>query len=420
MVSNEPPFGSKCVVTGRQAVLWTFTALILAVSSATGPYATNIPGVFRLPVELRLMIYREFTGAFALLQLANSHPRFRNEIRASPKIFTRTYGYQARAILDTARFQMANVGRLEARNEMRALEELVRIWNEPRAGRTRILMGHGRTARLCWRMWRRNEFENVKEIRAFLSVASSQVAAQLTGVLEGFVWEFAAQRLSERETSPRSGLNEKLQSITQHHSILSTRNIWKGVPLELVDLMAISAMKSTNPTPTILTIPTEIRLMIYREVDSALALLLLSHAHPRLYYEIHSSPSIYSSSNGYGPAEFYPELQPHGFNLYQIRQLSDQKEYYLFASSMNHYRGDRGFAYMRRFVCPGCWSVFRYAQDPGLTGASAAMREEIVILCKGIRICRACLRKSQDPRDQLFISGVGELILRERLRPRRA
>ncbi|RPA78383.1 hypothetical protein BJ508DRAFT_329324 [Ascobolus immersus RN42] len=103
------------------------------------PTPTTDSGVFvkppfpiflRIPVELRLIIYR-LLSAFTLLQLCNTHPRFQSEITSSPRIFTKAFGYTPpkatipRKLRPPLTLTLSRFSRLASRQELEVLKRIV-------------------------------------------------------------------------------------------------------------------------------------------------------------------------------------------------------------------------------------------------------------------------------------------------------
>ncbi|RPA84449.1 hypothetical protein BJ508DRAFT_303906 [Ascobolus immersus RN42] len=73
----------------QQLPLYNQAGSLSALTFSSPPPSSPL---LRLPVELRLIIYRS-CSAFTLLQLSQSHPTLRTELNSIPDILTTSYGY---------------------------------------------------------------------------------------------------------------------------------------------------------------------------------------------------------------------------------------------------------------------------------------------------------------------------------------
>ncbi|RPA87673.1 hypothetical protein BJ508DRAFT_371958 [Ascobolus immersus RN42] len=132
----------------------------LRTSTPTDAHCRPLPDLLRLPVELRLVIYRQIPTALALLQLSNTHPKFRAEIQASPSIYTNVYGYRkptAQRFLKYAgldSFELIHVDCLKGVEEM---ELLRRVLPHPKEDDELGRRSPRVVCRVCFTIWKNIE-----------------------------------------------------------------------------------------------------------------------------------------------------------------------------------------------------------------------------------------------------------------------
>ncbi|RPA87069.1 hypothetical protein BJ508DRAFT_95672 [Ascobolus immersus RN42] len=107
----------------------------------------------------------------------------------------------------------------------------------------------------------------------------------------------------------------------------SSPSIFKFFVEQKVRVPQPSAPDATQPhhQRTLLTLPTEIRLEIYKYC-STFALLLLCLTCQKLRYEINDAPS--TLQNSFGFSEWYPDCP--AISLFRVRRVADAEEQALF------------------------------------------------------------------------------------------